>query len=102
VGLPIASANSATQNSAIRGAPSPAMGSSPSHTAAGPMESTECIAAQSTASWNIRTSAASAVFLSSRTAASTADVEFGGGCHGSSQALTTDTQTPETRLYTGC
>jgi hypothetical protein len=31
----------------------------------------------------------------------TCGVEFGGGCHGSTQALTTDSQTPKRLLYTG-
>ncbi len=77
VGSPIAAANSATLNSATHGAPGPATGMPVSphrvpRVAASWIESTECIAAHSTASCSLATSARSATAVSERTATSTA------------------------------
>jgi hypothetical protein len=97
---PSAAASSATQNSATNGAASPAMASSPSEpsrVAASSRDSTGCITAHCTALLNIRTSAAFAISLSARTAASTpAGVSRSSRCGASAVVLMTLTLAPDT------
>ncbi len=107
VGIPTAAANSAMQNSATNGAPSPAMASSvspnrSSHAiAASSRESTECIAAHATAACRTSASARSAAVrrarAKSRTSAAVSSSAV--ASMGPTQAAGTDTQGLENR---GC